>query len=147
MSEFALKFLQFLPSIGVTQHKGVYLWLYVVIWPCNDLYEYSSFGVNKVWKHRCKRLSRALRWRKLPGLPTPTQYVDVVHISYGPHTPLSVYWGWYFSAPDTHVLCMGSRTATGIFQISVVILNSILHYQIFNVQIWYWLGKTTRKLT
>ena len=51
----------------------------------------------------------------------------------------------YFLVPHTHVLCMGSGSATGkkiqvrlvhsllkyFFLISVVILNSNLHYQIF----------------
>ena len=58
---------------------------------------------------------------------------------------LSVYRVCYFLVPHTHVLCMGSGSATGFFyqvrlvhsllkyffQISVVILNSNLHYQIF----------------
>ena len=56
-----------------------------------------------------------------------------------------VYRVCYFLVPHTHVLCMGSGSATGFFlsgeigaffteiffQISVVILNSNLHYQIF----------------
>ena len=60
-------------------------------------------------------------------------------------------WGWYFLAAHTHVLCMGSGSATGFFpaprfiffaffakiffQISVVILNSTLHSQIFEFDI------------
>ena len=56
---------------------------------------------------------------------TLTQYV--VHISYGPHTPLSVYWGCYFLAPHTRVLCMvsGSACAPNCFMWDS---NSLLKY-------------------
>ena len=67
----------------------------------------------------------------------------MVHISYGPHTPLSVYWGWYFSAPDTHVLCTGSRTATGIFA-ALRLVHSLLKY-FFKFQLWYWIQFYTTK--
>ena len=63
-------------------------------------------------------------------------------------TPISVYLRVIFLAPHTHVLCMGSGSATGFFLrwvsalfakifffISVVILNSSLHYQIFKFDI------------
>ena len=81
-------------------------------------------------------------------------------------TPISVHiWGWYFLAPHTHVLCMVSGSATGSFPavrlvhslpkyicyISVLILNSSLHYQIFEfdtniIQILVWIiGSTYRK--
>ena len=63
--------------------------------------------------------------------------------------------GWYFSAPDTHVLmlivmsmtvsCMGSRTATGIFP-ALRLVHSLLKYffscdiefnfTLPNIQIW-----------
>ena len=78
---------------------------------------------------------------KMLVLVTPTQYV--VHISYGPHTPLSVCWGWYFPAPDTHVLCMGSRTATGIFA-ALRLVHSLLKY-FFKFQLWYWIQFYTTK--
>ena len=52
---------------------------------------------------------------------TPTQYV--VNILYWPHTALSVYLDvvCYFLVPHTHVLCMGSGSATGKkFQVRLV---------------------------
>ena len=70
-------------------------------------------------------------------------------------------WGWYFLATHTHVLCMGSGSATGFFPalsaffgfannfvyISVVILNSSLRYQIFefdiNIQMLVWIIGST----
>ena len=75
---------------------------------------------------------------RIPGIHdngTPTQYV--VNTLYWPHTALSVYLVCYFLVPHTHVLCMGSGSATGkkksgeigaffteiFFFISVVILN------------------------
>ena len=85
-------------------------------------------------------------------LITPTQYV--VHTDHILH--LVCIWECYFLAPHTHVLCMGSGSATGIFpaprlvysllkyffQISYVLLNSTLHYQIFrfdiDIQILVW---------
>ena len=83
----------------------------------------------------------------------------------GPHTPFSVYLRMIFLAAHTHVLCMGSGSAIGVFPaprlvhsllkyffifISVVILNSTLHSQIFefdiSIQILIWIfGSTYRK--
>ena len=80
----------------------------------------------------------------------------------GPHTPLSVYLRViFFGCPYT--LCMGSGSATGFFTavrlvhsllnfyFSVVILNSSVHYQIFefdiNIQILVWIIGSTHMYT
>ena len=66
---------------------------------------------------------------------TPTQYV--VNTLYWPHTALSVYLVCYFLVPHTHVLCMGSGSATGKkFQVRLV--HSLLKY-FFKFQLWYWI--------
>ena len=66
---------------------------------------------------------------------TPTQYV--VNTLYWPHTALSVYLVCYFLVPHTHVLCMGSGSATGTkFQVRLV--HSLLKY-FFKFQLWYWI--------
>ena len=65
----------------------------------------------------------------------PTQYV--VNTLYWPHTALSVYLVCYFLVPHTHVLCMGSGSATGKkFQVRLV--HSLLKY-FFKFQLWYWI--------
>ena len=65
---------------------------------------------------------------------TPTQYV--VNTLYWPHTALSVYRVCYFLVPHTHVLCMGSGSATGK-KIQVRLVHSLLKY-FFKFQLWYW---------
>ena len=71
--------------------------------------------------------------------PTPTQYV--VNTLYWPHTALSVYLVCYFLVPHTHVLCMGSGSATGKkFQVRLV--HSLLKY-FCKFQLWYWIKKFT----
>ena len=67
--------------------------------------------------------------------PTPTQYV--VNTLYWPHTALSVYLVCYFLVPHTHVLCMGSGSATGK-KIQVRLVHSLLKY-FFKFQLWYWI--------
>ena len=64
---------------------------------------------------------------------TPTQYV--VNTLYWPHTALSVYLVCYFLVPHTHVLCMGSGSATGK-KIQVRLVHSLLKY-FFKFQLWY----------
>ena len=66
---------------------------------------------------------------------TPTQYV--VNTLYWPHTALSVYLVCYFLVPHTHVLCMGSGSATGK-KIQVRLVHSLLKY-FFKFQLWYWI--------
>ena len=66
---------------------------------------------------------------------TPTQYV--VNTLYWPHTALSVYRVCYFLVPHTHVLCMGSGSATGK-KIQVRLVHSLLKY-FFKFQLWYWI--------
>ena len=66
---------------------------------------------------------------------TPTQYV--VNTLYWPHTALSVYLVCYFLVPHTHVLCMGSGSATGK-KIQVRLVYSLLKY-FFKFQLWYWI--------
>ena len=68
-------------------------------------------------------------------LVTPTQYV--VNTLYWPHTALSVYLVCYFLVPHTHVLCMGSGSATGK-KIQVRLVHSLLKY-FFKFQLWYWI--------
>ena len=67
---------------------------------------------------------------------TPTQYV-VNSTLYWPHTALSVYLVCYFLVPHTHVLCMGSGSATGK-KIQVRLVLSLLKY-FFKFQLWYWI--------
>ena len=87
------------------------------------------------WQRR--RNSEA--WRMSTGdclaLVTPTQYV--VNTLYWPHTALSVYLVCYFLVPHTHVLCMGSGSATGK-KIQVRLVHSLLKY-FFTFQLWYWI--------
>ena len=72
---------------------------------------------------------------------TPTQYV--VNTLYWPHTALSVYRVCYFLVPHTHVLCMGSGSATGK-KIQVRLVHSLLKY-FFKFQLWYWIQTYTTK--
>ena len=72
---------------------------------------------------------------------TPTQYV--VNTLYWPHTALSVYRVCYFLVPHTHVLCMGSGSATGFFY-QVRLVHSLLKY-FFKFQLWYWIQIYTTK--
>ena len=72
---------------------------------------------------------------------TPTQYV--VNTLYWPHTALSVYRVCYFLVPHTHVLCMGSGSATGK-KIQVRLVHSLLKY-FFKFQLWYWIQIYTTK--
>ena len=74
-------------------------------------------------------------WYWIQVYTTPTQYV--VNTLYWPHTALSVYLVCYFLVPHTHVLCMGSGSATGKkFQARLV--HSLLKY-FFKFQLWYWI--------
>ena len=66
---------------------------------------------------------------------TDSQYV--VNTLYWPHTALSVYLVCYFLVPHTHVLCMGSGSATGK-KIQVRLVHSLLKY-FFKFQLWYWI--------
>ena len=75
------------------------------------------------------------------GSTTPTQYV--VNTLYWPHTALSVYRVCYFLVPHTHVLCMGSGSATGK-KIQVRLVHSLLKY-FFKFQLWYWIQIYTTK--
>ena len=50
---------------------------------------------------------------------------------------LSVYLVCYFLVPHTHVLCMGSGSATGK-KIQVRLVHSLLKY-FFKFQLWYWI--------
>ena len=72
---------------------------------------------------------------------TPTQYV--VNTLYWPHTALSVYRVCYFLVPHTHVLCMGSGSATWFFY-QVRLVHSLLKY-FFKFQLWYWIQIYTTK--
>ena len=69
------------------------------------------------------------------SLTTPTQYV--VNTLYWPHTALSVYLVCYFLVPHTHVLCMGSGSATGK-KFPVRLVHSLLKY-FSKFQLWYWI--------
>ena len=53
------------------------------------------------------------------------------------HLLLSVYRVCYFLVPHTHVLCMGSGSATGFFY-AVRLVHSLLKY-FFKFQLWYWI--------
>ena len=75
------------------------------------------------------------------GFSTPTQYV--VNTLYWPHTALSVYLVCYFLVPHTHVLCMGSGSATGKKN-QVRLVHSLLKY-FFKFQLWYWIQIYTTK--
>ena len=75
------------------------------------------------------------------GTVTPTQYV--VNTLYWPHTALGVYRVCYFLVPHTHVLCMGSGSATGFFY-QVRLVHSLLKY-FFKFQLWYWIQIYTTK--
>ena len=59
------------------------------------------------------------------------------------HTALSVYRVCYFLVPHTHVLCMGSGSATGFFY-QVRLVHSLLKY-FFKFQLWYWIQIYTTK--
>ena len=61
----------------------------------------------------------------------------MVNTLYWPHTALSVYLVCYFLVPHTHVLCMGSGSATGK-KIQVRLVHSLLKY-FFKFQLWYWI--------
>ena len=66
-----------------------------------------------------------------------TYTVYVVNTLYWPHTALSVYLVCYFLVPHTHVLCMGSGSATGKkFQVRLV--HSLLKY-FLKFLLWYWI--------
>ena len=74
-------------------------------------------------------------WSRTRVHSTPTQYV--VNTLYWPHTALSVYLVCYFLVPHTHVLCMGSGSATGK-KIQVRLVHSLLKYFfLFQTQLWY----------
>ena len=64
-------------------------------------------------------------------------------ILYWPHTALSVYLVCYFLVPHTHVLCMGSGSATGK-KYQVRLVHSLLKY-FFKFQLWYWIQIYTTK--
>ena len=65
------------------------------------------------------------------AVPMCAQYV--VNTLYWPHTALSVYLVCYFLVLHTHVLCMGSGSATGKkFQVRLV--HSLLKYFLEQVQ-------------
>ena len=49
----------------------------------------------------------------------------------------------YFLVPHTHVLCMGSGSATGFFY-QVRLVHSLVKY-IFKFQLWYWIQIYTTK--
>ena len=49
----------------------------------------------------------------------------------------------YFLVPHTHVLCMGSGSATGFFY-AVRLVHSLLKY-FFKFQLWYWIQIYTTK--
>ena len=72
---------------------------------------------------------------------TPTQ--QVVHTDHILHLVLVCIWGWYFLAPHTHVLCMGSGSATGVFP-APRLVHSLLKY-FFKFQLWYWIQLYTTK--
>ena len=61
----------------------------------------------------------------------------VVNTLYWPHTALSVYLVCYFLVPHTHVLCMGSGSATGKKN-QVRLVHYLLKY-FFKFQLWYWI--------
>ena len=65
-----------------------------------------------------------------------TYTVSGQYYLYWPHTALSVYRVCYFLVPHTHVLCMGSGSATGFFY-AVRLVHSLLKY-FFQFQLWYW---------
>ena len=92
----------------------------------NNINKYCDRVTFYLWS---LRLSETEVWS------TPTQYV--VNTLYWPHTALSVYLVCYFLVPHTHVLCMGSGSATGKkFQVRLV--HSLLKY-FFLFQLWYWI--------
>ena len=110
-------------SSVVITHVWKFLWLYL-----GDNHVHGNH--RNVQKWTVLPRTQCVRWNLWDtvrhGKLSHRQYC----ISYGPHTfctPLSVYWGWYFSAPDTHVLCMGSRTATGIFA-ALRLVHSLLNF-------------------
>ena len=117
---------------------------YYVIGPYGPLMPIALFsGVFFVLRPRayaCVILSGA--WRVIgfgvcltKPTPTPTQYV--VNTLYWPHTALSVYLVCYFLVPHTHVLCMGSGSATGKKN-QVRLVHSLLKY-FLKFQLWYWI--------
>ena len=61
------------------------------------------------------------------------------------NTALSVYRVCYFLVPHTHVLCMGSGSATGFFY-AVRLVHSLLKYFFkLKFQLWYWIQIYTTK--
>ena len=72
-----------------------------------------------------------------------TYTVSGQYYLYWPHTALSVYRVCYFLVPHTHVLCMGSGSATGFFY-AVRLVHSLLKY-FFKFQLWYWIQIYTTK--
>ena len=71
------------------------------------------------------------------------RFTRVVNTLYWPHTALSVYRVCYFLLPHTHVLCMGSGSATGFFY-AVRLVHSLLKY-FFKFKLWYWIQIYTTK--
>ena len=65
----------------------------------------------------------------------------VVHTDHILH--LVCIWGWHFLAPHTHVLCMGSGSATGVFP-ATRLVHYLLKY-FFKFQLWYWIQLYTTK--
>ena len=109
---------------------------------CVNNVPHTRFVSRKIHIHEARLTHCALEWW-ICMQRTPTQYV--VNTLYWPHMALSVYRVCYFLVPHAHVVMYGIRQCNRIFlsgeigaffteifcQISVVILNSNLHYQIF----------------
>ena len=92
-------------------------------------------------------LGRDFVWESCPLMPLH-QWAHLhsmwsIYYLYWPHTPLSVYRVCYFLVPHTHVLCMGSGSATGFFY-AVRLVYSLLKY-FFKFQLWYWIQIYTTK--
>ena len=82
------------------------------------------------------KIQAIIRWPTY-GTGTPTVYTVMWSMN-GPHVDLLhlvCIWGWYFLAAHTHVLCMGSGSATGFFP-APRLVHSLLKY-FFKFQLWY----------
>ena len=80
----------------------------------------------------------------LPFKATPTLSVSGPWMDHILH--LVCIWGWYFLAPHTHVLCMGSGSATAwVFPAPRLdLVHSLLKF-FFLFQLWYWIQLYTTK--